>query len=77
MDSCSDNSLNILRYLDNQLSGPELEAFGAHLKTCEECTLQLGAEQALSLLLHDSAPLYTAPLALRARLSTVLNQTPA
>jgi mycothiol system anti-sigma-R factor len=77
MDSCSDNSLNILRYLDNQLSGPELEAFDAHLKTCKECTLQLGAEQALSRLLHDSAPLYTAPLALRARLSTVLNETPA
>ena len=77
MDSCSDNSLNILRYLDNQLSGPELEAFDAHLKTCKECTLQLGAEQALSGLLRDSVPLYTAPLALRARVSAVLNQTPA
>jgi mycothiol system anti-sigma-R factor len=77
MDSCSDNRLNILRYLDNQLSGRELEAFGAHLKTCKECTLQLGAEQALSRLLRDSSPLYPAPLALRARVSAVLNQTPA
>ncbi len=76
MDSCSDNSLNILRYLDNQLSGPELEAFAAHLKTCKECMLQLGAEQALSRLLRDSVPLYTAPLALRTRVSSVLNQTP-
>jgi mycothiol system anti-sigma-R factor len=77
MDSCSDHSLDILRFLDNQLNGRELEAFRAHLKTCKECTLQLGAEQALSRLLHDSVPLYTAPLALRARVSAVLNHTPA
>jgi mycothiol system anti-sigma-R factor len=77
MDSCSDNNLNILRYLDNQLSGRELEAFVAHLETCKECTLQLEAEQALSRLLRDSSPLYPAPLALRARVSAVLNQTPA
>jgi mycothiol system anti-sigma-R factor len=77
MDSCSDHSLEILRFLDNQLSGSEREAFGAHLKTCQECTLQLGAEQELSRLLRDSPPLYTAPLALRARVSAVLNHTPA
>ena len=77
MDSCSDHSLDILRYLDNQLSDSELEAFSAHLKTCKECTVQMEAEQALSRVLRDSGPLYTAPLALRARVSTVLEQTPA
>jgi mycothiol system anti-sigma-R factor len=77
MDSCSDHSLDILRYLDAQLTGNELEAFSAHLKTCKECTVQMEAEQALSRVLRNSGPLYTAPLALRARVSTVLNQAPA
>jgi mycothiol system anti-sigma-R factor len=77
MDSCSDHSLDILRYLDTQLTGSELEAFSAHLKTCKECTVQLEAEQALSRVLRNSGPLYTAPSALRARVSTVLNQAPA
>jgi mycothiol system anti-sigma-R factor len=77
MDSCSDHSLDILRYLDAQLTGSELEAFSAHLETCKECTVQMEAEQALSRVLRNSGPLYTAPLALRARVSTVLNQAPA
>jgi anti-sigma factor RsiW len=77
MDSCSDNSLDILRYLDNQLNGREMEAFCAHLRTCKDCTVQVEAEQALSRLLRDSAPLYTAPVALRTRISAVLNHTPA
>jgi anti-sigma factor RsiW len=77
MDSCSDNNLDILRYLDNQLNSREMEAFCAHLRTCKECTVQMEAEQVLSRLLRDSAPLYTAPLALHARVSTVLDHTPA
>jgi mycothiol system anti-sigma-R factor len=77
MDSCSDHSLDILRYLDTQLTGSELEAFSAHLKTCKECTVQMEAEQALSRVLRNSRPLYTAPVALRARISTVLNQAQA
>jgi len=77
MDSCSDNSLDILRYLDNQLNGKEMEAFCAHLRSCKECTVQMEAEKALSRLLRDSAPLFTAPSALRARVSTVLDHTPA
>jgi len=76
MDSFTDRSLDILRYLDNQLNIKELEIFCAHLRTCKECTAQLEAEQALSRLLRDSAPLYTAPSALRARVSAALDPAP-
>lgn len=77
MDSCSDYSLDILRYLDNQLSGAELNSFLDHLKICHKCTVQMEEEQALSQLLRRSRPLYAAPLAFRARISEVLNQPPA
>jgi anti-sigma factor (TIGR02949 family) len=77
MDSFTDRSLNILRYLANQLNTQELEIFRAHLKMCSECMAQLEAEQALSRLLRDSAPLYTAPSALRARVLAALEPAPA
>jgi anti-sigma factor RsiW len=76
MDSC-DNRLDILRYLGNQLNSRELESFYAHLKSCKECRVEMEAEQALSGLLRDSAPLYTAPSALRARVTALLDHEPA
>jgi mycothiol system anti-sigma-R factor len=77
MDSCTDRSLDILRYLDNQFDTKERENFCAHLRTCQECTAQIEAEQALTRLLRHSAPLYTAPLALRARVTAALDPAPA
>jgi anti-sigma factor RsiW len=74
MDSHSDRSLDILRYLDHQLKGKELEAFLAHLEGCPECKAQLTEEQALSRLLQNSGPLYTASPALQARVAAVLGE---
>jgi len=69
MHSCDEYRLRILRYLDNELSGTELEEFSAHIGLCAHCGEQLREEQALSRLLRKSRPLYSAPEALRARVS--------
>jgi anti-sigma factor RsiW len=77
MDSCSQHTLDILRYLDHQLNCEELKAFFAHLLGCQSCRARTEEEQALSRLLGDSRPLFPAPIALRARVSAVLKRPPA
>jgi anti-sigma factor RsiW len=69
MSPCNEHSIGILRYLDNDLGGKELGEFRAHLKGCADCRALLEEEQELSHVLHRSRPLYTAPAALRARVS--------
>jgi anti-sigma factor RsiW len=74
MDSCNEHSANTLRYLDNELSARELEAFFAHLRVCTDCKVRLEEEQDLSRLLHRNRPLYPASAALRARVSAAVRQ---
>jgi anti-sigma factor (TIGR02949 family) len=69
MNSCDDHRVNILRFLDNELTGRELEEFSSHMRICAECRALLNEEQQLSRLLRGSRPLYTAPDELRARVS--------
>ena len=71
MNSCSEDGIRLLRYLDNELSGQELEDFRAHLQTCGHCKAQLAEEQALSGVLKRSRPLYAAPEELRARVAAI------
>ena len=73
MNSC-DDAVNILRYLDNELSGPELETFRAHLQSCPTCKVRLEEERAFSSVLHPSRPLYRAPEELRSQVSEILRQ---
>jgi anti-sigma factor (TIGR02949 family) len=63
---CDDYSATIQIYLDWELGGQDLEDFPAHLTECEACRTELEAEERLSVLLHRSRPLYSAPDALRA-----------
>ena len=65
MKDCEDYGGTIQFYLDNELSGPDLEEFRAHLEECEVCRSELAAGEQLSGLLHRSRPLYSAPDALR------------
>jgi mycothiol system anti-sigma-R factor len=67
--ACDEFAVTVLRYLDNDLEGQELEDFCSHLNSCENCQAHLGEEVALSKLLHRSRPLYSAPVQLRARIS--------
>lgn len=72
MSPCDEYRVKILRHLDNDLRGQELDDFRSHLETCADCRANVEAEHALSHLLHRSRPLYSAPAALRSRVSAVL-----
>jgi anti-sigma factor RsiW len=74
MNPCDEHHVETLRFLDDDLQGPELIDFRNHLKACAECQASLEAEQALSYLLHRSRPLYFAPAALRSRVSAAVMQ---
>jgi mycothiol system anti-sigma-R factor len=77
MNPCHEYSAKTLLYLDKALAGPELEEFRIHLDSCSNCREYVEAEEALSHLLHRSRPLYSAPDALRSRVSaaTVSHRT--
>jgi mycothiol system anti-sigma-R factor len=77
MSPCDDYRVKILRYLDNDLRGQELDDFRSHLETCADCRVNVEAERALTHLLHRSRPLYSAPAALRSRVSADLQQAEA
>ena len=73
MNSC-DDAVNFLRYLDNELSGAELETFRAHLQSCPTCKVRLEEQRAFSSVLRRSRPLYRAPEQLRSQVSEILKQ---
>jgi anti-sigma factor RsiW len=77
MNSSDDYSIKILRYLDEDLEGQELEDFLAHLDSCAGCQEQLEAEKELSATLHRFRPLYSVPSALRDRVATAVQLSPA
>lgn len=60
-------------FLDNELSGNELEDFQIHLIDCTDCKELLAEKQALSQLLHRNRPLYEAPEVLRTRVFGILS----
>jgi anti-sigma factor RsiW len=58
-----------LRYVDGDLNPEEQAEFSRHLEVCPECRAQVEEEMDLSWLFRKTAPLYTAPAELRARLT--------
>ena len=74
MSLCNEHDFDILRYLDNELSGGERDKLRSHLKGCADCRALLQKEQELSRLLSRSRPLYAAPTTLRARVSAEISQ---
>ena len=66
---CDVFAVTVLRYLDNDLKGEELEELRFHLASCADCRGHLEKEEALSHLLRRTRPLYSAPATLRARVS--------
>jgi hypothetical protein len=57
MKPCDDLSVDLLRYLENDLSEQEVKYFRAHLNTCAFCQGRLEQERALSRSLQESRPL--------------------
>jgi mycothiol system anti-sigma-R factor len=74
MSPCDEYRVKALRYLDDDLQGQELDDFRNHLEACADCRASLEAEHALSHILHRSRPLYSAPAALRSRVSAAVMQ---
>lgn len=74
MSPCNEHNLKILSYLDNRLSGQELDGFRSHLEDCSSCRARVEAERSLSQLLRRSRPLFSAPPALRARVAAAAEQ---
>jgi anti-sigma factor RsiW len=74
MNPCDEYVVKTLRHLGNDLKGQELEDFRSHLEACADCRAHLKAEKALSETLHRSRPLYSAPAALRDRVSAAVIQ---
>src|ERR1700732_2965204 len=74
MKPCDDLNVDLLRYLDNDLSEQEFKYLRAHLNTCVYCQDQLERERALSHFLHESRPLYSAPAELRIQVSAAIER---
>jgi anti-sigma factor RsiW len=74
MTPCDDRSIELLRYLDNDLSEPEFRQFRAHLDTCAYCQERLRAENALSVVLRETRPLFSTPAALRIAISKTVER---
>src|ERR1700730_4966071 len=74
MKPCDDLNVDLLRYLDNDLSEQEVNYLRAHLDTCVYCEDRLERERALSRFLHESRPLYSAPAELRSQISAAIEE---
>src|SRR5580693_7106436 len=74
MNSCDYLNVDLLRYLDNDLSEQEVKYLRAHLNTCVYCQDRLERERALSRFLHESRPLYSAPVELRSQISAAIGE---
>ena len=72
MNDCGDYTVDLMLYLDGELSGGKLTEFLAHLPTCAHCRASLNDQLALSATLHRFRPLYSAPPRLRARVAARL-----
>src|SRR6202041_289380 len=77
MKPCDDLNVDLLRYLDNDLSEQELKYLRAHLDSCVYCQDRLERERALSRFLRESRPLYSAPAELRSQISAAIEEVAA
>lgn len=68
MKGCEEYSIAIQLYVDNELSGEDLEEFNTHLQRCPHCRQEVKAELDLSSLLRQSKPLHIVPDTLRERI---------
>jgi anti-sigma factor (TIGR02949 family) len=72
MSMCDDFRILIPLFLDDELTGSELQNFQTHIEDCNVCREHLEEERALSQLLHRIRPLYHAPEHLRSRVNSIV-----
>jgi anti-sigma factor RsiW len=71
MNSHDEDPVQILRYVHGDLNDLEMERFSQHLRDCDECRSRVEQEMALSRLFERTAPLYSAPSELHARIAAL------
>ena len=80
-DGCAYNdgedeyAVQIVRYVDGEMTTSELAEFSQHLEACERCRDEVKQETALSRLFRNTAPLYVAPTGLHKRVGLLLSQS--
>jgi anti-sigma factor (TIGR02949 family) len=77
MKGCDEYSITIQLYLDQELCDRDIETFVAHLERCDDCRMDLEAEENLSALLRRSRPLYSATETLRANVIEAVQASPS
>src|SRR5204862_6698978 len=66
---CQDARLSLLEYQRRRLRSVEREEVQAHLDSCAHCVKEDAVERALSEVLEQRVPQFTAPLSLKRRLA--------
>jgi anti-sigma factor RsiW len=72
MMQCREFGARIDYYLDNELSGDELEAFTTHLERCPTCNEELAERHSFLLRLRSAGPLYTSSPTLRRQVESII-----
>jgi anti-sigma factor RsiW len=71
MSVCADRSSQIQLYLDNELTGSDVEELLAHLEYCASCRSEMKEAEALSRRLAQARPFAVAPAALHDRIANL------
>lgn len=74
MNYCDESLARMALYLDGELHAEERENFEQHLSACGACRETLAREQDFISLVRAARPLHSAPDALRARVSALLDE---
>jgi anti-sigma factor RsiW len=71
MSDCADGSSQIQLYLDNELTGSDMEELLAHLEYCASCRSAMEEAETFSRRLAQARPFAVAPAALRERIANL------
>jgi anti-sigma factor RsiW len=69
MSDCADHCSQIQLYVDNELTGSDVEEFLAHLDHCKSCQREMEEAETFSRRLMQARPFAVAPAALRERIA--------
>lgn len=73
-NQCEDTRLRVAFYLDDELSGSDLQDFEAHLKSCASCVKMVASERRFIESIREAKPLAIAPPELRSSAEKILDR---
>jgi anti-sigma factor RsiW len=74
---CTEADTVLAAYVDGELTGPDREAFAAHLRTCETCQQASRFQARFKAAIRGHLPRPALPVGLRARIEAALAAAPA